>query len=135
VDKPGPDTLILEMAVVQLVPSKAELQALSLVPVGFVGTIATGVMAGGGALTGSEDQGKGVVAMEGRARDGASGNIVCMFADREHPPTAIVDLKALSWWEPAKPICDRWARQFVEFQTSPPGTKIKAMPNFELLVW
>jgi hypothetical protein len=42
VDKPGRDTLILEMAIVQLVPCKAELQALSLVPVGFVGLIGTG---------------------------------------------------------------------------------------------
>ena len=58
-----------------------------------------------------------------------------MFADRQHPPTAIVDLKALFWWEPAKPICDGWARQFVEFQTSPAGTKIKEMANFQLLVW
>src|SRR5438105_8019633 len=37
VDKPGAKTLILEMAIVQLVPSKAELQALGLVPIGFVG--------------------------------------------------------------------------------------------------
>jgi hypothetical protein len=135
VDKPGPDTLILEMAIVQLVPSKSELQALSLVPVGFVGLIGTGVMAGGSALTQSEDQGKGVIAMEGRARDGASGQVVCMFADRQHPPTAIVDIKALFWWEPAKPICDGWAKQFVEFETSPPGTRIKEIPNFQLLVW
>jgi hypothetical protein len=135
VDQPGPNTMILETAVVQLVPSKAELQALSLVPVGFVGLISTGVMAGGSAVTHSEDQGKGVIAMEGRTRDGASGEVVCMFADRQHPPTAIVDLKALSWWEPAKPICDGWAKQFVEFETSPPGTKIKEMPNFQLLVW
>jgi hypothetical protein len=135
VDKPGPDTLVLELAIVQLVPSKSELQAVSLVPVGFVGLIGTGVMAGGSAVTHSEDQGKGVIAMEGRTRDGASGEVVCMFADREHPPTAVVDIKALFWWESAKPICDRWAKQFVEFQTSPPGTKIKEMPNFQLLVW
>ena len=135
VDKPGPHTLILETAVVQVVPSKAELQALSLVPVGFVGLIGTGVMAGGSALTHSEDQGKGVIAMEGRTRDGSSGEVVRMFADREHPPTAIVDIKALFWWEPAKPICDGWARQLVELETSPPGTKIKEIPNFQLLVW
>ena len=135
VDKPGPDTLILEMAIVQLVPSKSELQALSLVPVGFIGLIGTGVMAGGSALAHSEDQGKGVIAMEGRTRDGASGEVVCMFADRQHPPAAIVDLKALFWWEPAKPICDGWAKQFVQFQTSPAATKIKEMPNFQLLVW
>ena len=119
----------------QLVPSKSELQALSLVPVGFFGLFGTGVMAGTSTLTQSEDQGMGVIAMEGRTRDSASGEIVCMFADREHPPTAIVDVKALFWWEPAKPICDGWARQFVEFQTSPPGTKIKEMSNFELLIW
>ena len=135
VNKPGPDTLILEMATVQLVPSKSELQALSLVPVGFIGLIGTGVMAGGSALTHSEDQGKGVIAMEGRTRNAASGEVVCMFADRQHPPAAIVDLKALFWWEPAKPICDGWAKQFVEFQTSPAGTRIKEMPSFQLLVW
>jgi len=135
VDKPGQDTLILEMAIVQLVPSKSELQALSLVPVGFVGMIGTGVMAGGSAVTHSEDQGKGVIAIEGRTRDGASGEVICMFADRQHPPTAILDIKALFWWEPAKPICDGWAKQFVEFETSPPGTTIKNMSNFQFLVW
>ena len=135
VDKPGPDTLILEMAIVQLVPSKSELQALSLVPVGFVGLIGTGAMMGGSALTQSEDQGKGVVAMEGRTRRAASGEVVCMFADRQHPPAAIVDFKALFWWEPAKRICDGWAKQFVQFQTRAAGTKINEMPNFQLLVW
>jgi hypothetical protein len=135
VDRPGPDTLILETAIVQLVPSKSELQALSLVPLGFVGLIGSGVMAGGSTLTHSEDQGKGVIAMEGRTRDAATGEVLCMFADRQHPPTAIVDLKALFWWEPAKPICDGWARQFMELQTSPPGRKIKGIPNFQLLVW
>src|SRR5947207_2387491 len=63
VDKAGPDTLILEMAIVQLVPSKAELQALSLVPVGFIGLAGSGVMVAGSAMTNSEDQGKGVIAM------------------------------------------------------------------------
>jgi hypothetical protein len=135
VDKPGADTLILELAIVQLVPSKSELQALSLVPVGFAGLIGSGVMVGGSAATHSEDQGKGVIAMEGRTRDGSSGEVVCMFADREHPPASVVDVKALFSWEPAKPICDAWAKQFAEFETSPPGTKIKEMPNFRLLVW
>jgi hypothetical protein len=135
VDTPGPRTLVLETAVVQLVPSKAELQALSLVPVGFVGAIGSGVMAGGSLLTGSEDQGKGVIAMEGRTRDGATGEVVWMFADREHPPTAIVDIKALFWWEPVKPICDAWARQFIQLQNNPRAAKVESIPNFQLLVW
>jgi hypothetical protein len=135
VDRPGPNTLILEMAIVQLVPSKVELQALGLVPVGFFGVAATGVELGASAATDSEDQGKGVIAMEARTRDGQTGEIVSMFADREHPPTAIIDIKALFWWEPAKPICDGWARQFVQLETLPKGTKIKEIPNFQLLVW
>ena len=132
VDRPGPGTLVLEVAIVQLVPSKSELQAFSYVP--GVGLIGTGVMVAGSSLTGSEDQGKGVIAMEGRTREGGTGEIVWMFADREHPPTAVVDLKALFWWEPAKPICDAWAREFIELQNAAPGTKVKGSSNFELLV-
>ena len=134
VDKPGPNTLILEMAIVQLVPSKAELQALGLVPVGFVGLGVTAVEIGASSVTNSEDQGKGVIAMEARTRDGGTGEVVSMFADREHPPTALVDLKALFWWEPAKPICDGWARQFIELANHP-KKKIEEIPNFQLLVW
>jgi hypothetical protein len=130
VDKPGPNTLILEMALVQLVPSKAELQAI-----GFVSWIPTAVMLGSSVATNSEDQGKGVVAFEARTRDGTTGEVSAMFADREHPPTAIVDLKSLFWWEPAKPICDAWARQFMAIQTNPKGKKIEEIPNFQLLVW
>ena len=132
VDRPGPSTLILEVAIVQLVPSKPELQAASYVP--GAGLIATGVMVAGSTLTQSEDQGKGVIAMEGRTRDGETGETVWMFADREHPPMAIVDFKALTWWEPAKPICDAWARQFVQLQNAKPGVNVKGKSSFELLV-
>ena len=135
VGKPGPNILILEMAIVQLVPSKSELQALGLVPVGFFGVASEGVMVGGSLLTHSEDQGKGVIAIEARTRDGSNGQIVWMFADREHPPTALLDIKALFWWESAKPICDGWARQYVELANHPVGGKIDEIPNFQLLVW
>jgi hypothetical protein len=135
VDKPGPNTLILEMAITQLVPSKAELQAIGLVPVRGGGVGVTAVEMGASGATHSEDQGKGVIAMEARLRDGSTGEVVSMFADREHPPTAILDLKSLFWWEPAKPICDGWARQFVELANRPKGKKVDEIPNFQLLVW
>ena len=135
VDKPGPNTVILETAIVQLVPSKVELQAIGLVPFFFLGAITTGVEYGASSATHSEDQGKGVIAMEARTRDGGTGEVVSMFADREHPPTAILDIKSLFWWEPAKPICDGWARQFVELENHPHGKKIQEIPNFQLLVW
>jgi hypothetical protein len=135
VDQPGPDTLILELAIVQVAPSKVVLHALSSVPVGPFGLIGHGIKMAGSTLAHSEDQGEGVIAMEGRTRDGATGEVVWMFADRERPPQAIVDVAGFFWWEPLKPICNDWAREFVQLQNAPRGTKVKKPSTFKLLAW
>jgi hypothetical protein len=129
-DQIGKKTLILELAIVQLVPSKAVLNAI-----GYVTWIPTVVALGGSTVSDSQDTGKGVVAIEGRVRDGASGEIIGMFADREHPGSAIVDLKALRWWEPAKAIIDDWSKELIALANNPPGAVVKQTPQFELLVW
>jgi hypothetical protein len=129
VSKPGPHTLVLQMAIVQLVPSKGLLQAA-----GYATWVPQAIMFVVPFVTNSEDQGKGVIAFEARTRDGATGDVTMMFADRECPPFSLVDVKALFWWESAKPICDAWARQFVEMQTKP-GGKIDDVPTFQLLIW
>lgn len=134
VETPGPDTLILELAITQLVPSKVELQALTFAPWWFVAIPATAAPMVAGPATKSEDQGKGEIAIEAIMRDGASGEIVSMFADREHPPTAVIDVKALFSWEPPKPIIEGWARQFVELSNGKWGKEIKEIPNFQILV-
>jgi hypothetical protein len=130
VDAAGPNTLILELALVQVVPSKAVLNAI-----GCVTFIPAVVGLAGSAATKSQDVGKGVVAIEGRVRDGKTGEIVGMFADCEHPKSAILDLKALNWWAPAKAIIDEWSQQLVAVANRPPGTVVKDSPAFELLVW
>ena len=130
VDKAGPRTLILEVAIVQLVPSKPVLNAL-----GYVTWIPSAVTAVGSVASGSEDQGKGVVAIEGRVRDGASGEIIGTFADRERPKVAIVDIKALNWWAPAKAVIDDWSKQLIALANRPPGAVVKDSPTFELLIW
>jgi hypothetical protein len=126
----GDKTLILELAIVQLVPSKAVLNAI-----GYISWVPTVVALGGSAATGSQDTGKGVVAIEGRIRDGKTGEVIGMFADREHPPTALIDLKALNWWAPAKAIIDQWGRQLIALANRPPGGAVQAAPQFELMVW
>ena len=130
VNTPGPKTLILELAVTQLVPSKPALNAI-----GYVTWIPTVVATGASLAEGSEDTGKGVIAIEGRIRDGKTGEIIGMFADRERPKTAIVDLKALNWWAPAKQIIDEWSGQLIAVANRPPGGVVKDAPSFELLVW
>ncbi|MCY2952590.1 MAG: DUF3313 domain-containing protein [Planctomycetota bacterium] len=129
VDKPGPNTIVLEMAIVQLVPSKAALNAL-----GFITWIPTAVTVVGSSITQSQDQGKGVIAIEARLRDGATGEVVGMFADRECPPTALLDIKAMNWWAPCKAVIDTWAKQFIEVANNP-GKKVSEAKTFELLVW
>lgn len=126
----GPRTLILETALIQLVPSKAVLNA-----VGYVTWIPGAVSAVGSAATGSEDSGKGVVAIEGRIRDGRTGEVIGMFADRESPAKALVDIKAVDWWAPAKSIVDQWALQLVALANRGPGQKVKDSSAFEFLVF
>lgn len=130
VNKAGPQTLILELALTQLVPSKAALQAI-----GYVTWVPAVVRVSGAVSTGSQDTGKGVVAIEGRVRDGATGEVVAMFADREAPREGIVDLKALNWWAPAKDIIDTWAKQLVQLAHRRPGEVVEDSPTFELLIW
>jgi hypothetical protein len=73
--------------------------------------------------------------MEGRIRDGGSGEIIGMFQDRQNPPQAILDVKSLTWWAPAKQIIDNWAQTLVAVANRPPGAIVKPAPAFELLVW
>jgi hypothetical protein len=130
VETAGPKTLVLELALVQVVPSKAALNAL-----GYVTWVPAVVTAGGAAATDSQDAGKGVIAIEGRIRDGATGKIIGLFADRERPKTAIIDIKSLNWWAPLKAIVDEWSQQLIALANRPPGAAVKENPNFELLVW
>jgi hypothetical protein len=130
VENAGPETLILELALTQVVPSKAALNAI-----GYVSWIPTMVAAAGSTITESQDTGKGVVAIEGRIRNGGNDEIIGLFQDRQNPPTAIVDLKAVSWWAPAKQIVDNWATDLVAVANRPPGGIVKPAPAFQLLVW
>jgi hypothetical protein len=130
VDTAGPKTLILELALTQVVPSKPALNAI-----GYITWIPSAVAVAGSTVTESQDVGKGVVAIEGRIRHGGNGEIMGMFQDRQNPPTAIVDLKALSWWAPAKQIIDNWSNELVTVANRPPGAIIKPAPAFQLLVW
>jgi hypothetical protein len=89
VSQPSNHTLVLELAIVELVPSKAMAGAVGLItmPVGMIaGTIATKVL------------GKGAVAIEGRLVDAETGEVIAMFADREKTKTAPINLAAATWY-------------------------------------
>jgi hypothetical protein len=129
VDKPREDTMILELAITQLVPNKAFLGAIGLaswaapapvgVPVGMLATFAD----------------DGWMAIEGRVRDAKNGNVVAMFADREAAKTRIIDVEAVTWYGQARESMNDWADQLVQLANTPKDVKVEDSSAFTLMPW
>lgn len=116
VDKPGPHTIILEMAIVELKPTNAWLNAA-----GYGGA--------GVALD------KGTVAIEARLVDGGTKQVIAMFADREQGKEALISAKDVTWYGHAYGIVDDWADQAVEIANTPEGGKVSDTSPITLKPW
>ena len=112
---PGPHTLILETALVELVPTKVWLNA--------VGTV----------FALSIDYGS--VAMEMKIRDGATGKIIATFADREHGKASLISIANLTWYSHARHIIDDWAQQMVQVLKTGGSEPVADSPAFTLQPW
>lgn len=128
VDTPGPKTVILEMSLIQMIPAKPALNLatyISWIPVAveFVVPI----------VLSSEEEAEGLIAIEARLRDGGTGQVVGMFADRERPPLALVNFPSFLWWEGHKRMIDGWADQFVAIENGKRGKQVKEIPTLSLL--
>ena len=121
-----PHSLVLEVALIEVVPSKVLLNALGYAPF-FVGTGITVVR------TLAND--KSTAAFEARVRDAVTGEVVALAADREAEQFAPVDLRGLIWYSDAEGILDDWSHQFVTIANAKPGEKIEASARFRLLPW
>jgi len=120
---PGPRTAVLDLAIVELIPSKAVLSAVSMVAPPEV------------AIPASVAAGKSSVAIEGRLRDSVTGETLMLFADREEPAHRIIDVKSVTWWSQARDSIDLWAKQLVKLANTPPNEKVKDEPFFRLRPW
>jgi hypothetical protein len=128
IDSPthDPHVLVLEVALIELVPSKVLLNVLEYAPF-YVGTGITVVR------TAASD--KSSAAFEARARDTATGAVVMLAADREAEQFAIIDLRGLTWYSDADGIIDEWSKQFVQIANAKAGEKIESASTFRLLPW
>lgn len=124
VNSPKNRTMILEMALVELVPTKAFMRSV----MDIVGFLIPGVQALG--LTGS-----GSVAIEGRIRDAETGEVIFKFADRQQDKTALISVQDLTWHGHAREIIDDWAREFVELYDTPSSHMVAASSHFTLKPW
>ena len=124
VETPVQGTMIVELALVEVVPTKAFIRSAA----DIIGYFVPGVQTIG--LTGS-----GSVAIEGRIRDAHTGEIVFKFADREQDKTSIVNIEDFSWHGHVKEIVDDWAREFVELYDTPVTHIVNASNHFTLRPW
>lgn len=122
VETPGEGVAVLEMALVEVIPSKSVLHALGWLP-----PVGTGALAS--ALN------KRTVAFEARIRDGGSNEVIATFKDRAKQPEGIVDVSRLTWYGPAKGIIKGWAQQFVKISNRAPGEVVKDPSPFTLKPW
>jgi hypothetical protein len=127
-DVPSHDehSVVLEMALIEVVPSKVLLNALGYAPF-FVGTGLTVVR------TLAND--KSFAAFELRVRDASTGEVIVLAADREAEQFAPVDLRGLTWYSDAEGIIDDWSHQFVKIANAKAGEKIEGSDRFRLLPW
>ena len=141
VDKPGPKTLILELALVKIVPGKPVLGAAKNLAAPIVGGFRLMALAMAPARTAvsasSDSPLQASVAIEGRILDGVSKKVVATFADREKQEAAVVNLKDFSAYGNLEQIVDQWAGQFVEILDKHPletGIKVEdKAPGIRLL--
>ncbi len=111
--EPDETTLVLEMALVDLVPTRPVLSVLG----------------------GPTGLGKGSLAIEGRFRDAHTGEVVAMFADREEAQRSLVNVKDLTWYSHAKAIINEWADQLVAVTNAGPEGVVERKPRFTLKPW
>jgi hypothetical protein len=121
---PGPDTLVIELALVELVPSKAFWNAAASAA-GFA-------VPGAGFLSVA---GRGSIAIEGRARDGGNNGVIAIFKDRRTDKVAPVNLGQYTWYHGAERNISDWASEFAEFINTAPDHVVQRSRRVSLKPW
>jgi uncharacterized protein DUF3313 len=119
-----PHALVLEVALVQVVPSKVLLNLAEEAPF-YVGE--------GIEVVRFVIDDKSCAAYEARIRDARTGKVLALAADREDEQLAIVDIRRLSWYGDVHGIMNDWSKQFVEIANNEPGQKVEASATFRVL--
>jgi hypothetical protein len=120
------DTLVLEIAITEVVPSKVVLNALGYVPFG-IGLSITAVRT----VAGDESS----AAFEARVSDASTNEIIAMVADRESQQFAPISVRGLTWYSHSKTMVQQWSRQFVQIANRKPHETIKDTDTFTLKPW
>ena len=115
VSAPLKDSLIVELAIVEVIPTKIWLNAI-----GYVGL---------GPLS------YGTTAFEGRLRDGASQAVIAEFKDRELGQVDVVSVADFAWFRHAQHTIEVWSDDIVKICFRAPNESISPMSTVTLRPW
>jgi len=109
------DTLLVELAIVEIQPTN--------VPVNVAGTVAGFFVPGGGVL--SAAGGSGSIAIEGVVRDGNSGRAMLLFKDRAIDKSSLFSVRDFQQYAHIRQAIDSWAREVSELLATPVNHKVE----------
>lgn len=111
----GPGTLVIELSIVEVVPTKAWLNVIGYATIGALS--------------------HGVTAFEGRLRDGGTGEVLARFKDREYGQFAPISAADLTWYVHSRDTIRDWAEEIAEVCESAPGKRIDRASTITLRPW
>ena len=115
VDTPDDETLMIELAIVEVVPTKIWLNAICYIVAGAV------------------DQGE--TGFEGRLRDGKTKRVIAEFKDHEYGQLDLVSVRDLEWAAHSRHTLQEWSEQLEEICKRQPDQVVSAMSPVTLLPW
>jgi hypothetical protein len=124
VNQPGPDTMIIETAITELIPAKAYWNAAA--------TAAGFVIPGAGLLSAA---GSGTITIEGRVRDGDNGNLVASFRDTMKDKMAFVNIDSYSWYGGSQANLEETAANIARVINAKPGTMVSQPSQIKLIAY
>ncbi len=120
--KGGPKTLVLELALVELNPSNAAANAVK--------TGAQVIVPGAGFLGSQFTRGK--IAVEGKLRNGETGEVLMQFADRAQDKTSLFSVRDFSPYGHDRRAIDEWARQVDQLSRTPRNHRVRGSSGITL---
>jgi hypothetical protein len=125
VDSSGPDTLIFELALVEIIPSEDFLNTHGKLETSDNASI----------FESFNDSDFGSLTLEGRALDGESGGILLMFADRKKIAANEDNEDTEDWRRHFETIIDEWSRELAHTMKKKRYRDVKDVPPFRLKPW
>lgn len=124
VKQPGPDTMVIETSITELIPAKTYWNAAA--------TAAGFVVPGAGLLSAA---GSGSITVEGRVRDGGDGKLVANFRDTMKDKMALVNIDSYTWYGGSEANLEEMAANIARVINAKPGTIVSQPSPVTLITY